>query len=69
MELRMNAFLLFLCGNISIAYVTDSVLTYSLSYTRYTIVDHHDKNNVRTTRARLNECMVHVKTLCTHLRS
>ena len=33
------------------------------------IGDHHDKNNVRTTRARLNECMVHIKTVCTHLRS
>ena len=55
--MRFNCFYV---ENIPIIYVTDSVLT---------IVDHHDKNNVRTTRARLNECMVHAKTVYTHLRS
>ena len=64
--MRFNCFYV---ENISIVYVTDSVLTYSLSYTRYTIVDHHDRNIVRTTRARLNECMLHAKTVYTHLRS
>ena len=46
--MRFNCFYV---ENISIVYVTDSVLTHSLSYTRYTVVDHHDRNNVRTTRA------------------
>ena len=59
----------FYLENISIVYATDFVLTHSLSDTRYTTIDHHDKNNVRTTRARLNECMMHVNNVSTHLRS
>ena len=62
-------FYCFYVENISIVYATDSVLTYSISYSRYAIIDHHDKNNVRTTRARLNECMLHVETVYTNLRS
>ena len=59
----------FYLENISIVYVTDYVLTYSVSDTRYTTIDPHDKNHVRTTRARLNECMMNVNTVSTHLRS
>ena len=59
----------FYLENISIVYVTDYVLTYSVSDTRYTTIDPRDKNNVRTKRARLNECMMNVNTVSTHLRS
>ena len=59
----------FYLENISIVYVTDSVLTYSISDTRYTTIDPHDKNIVRTKRARLNECILHINTVYTHLRS
>ena len=36
-------FYCFYVENISIVYATDYVLTYSLSDTRYTIIDPHDK--------------------------
>ena len=42
----------FYLENISIVYVTDSVLTYSISDTRYTTIDPLEKNIVRTKRAR-----------------
>ena len=37
-------------GNIKIVYVTDFVLTYCLSYTRYSTIDPYDKKTARTTR-------------------
>ena len=64
--MRFNCFYV---ENISTVYVTDCVLIYSLSYSRYAIIDPHDKNSVRTTRARLNKCMLQVKTVYKHLRS
>ena len=40
----------FYVGNINIVYVTDCVLAYSLSYTRYSTIDSYDKKTARTTR-------------------
>ena len=39
----------FYVGNINIVYVTDFVLAYSLSYTRYSTIDPYDKKTARTT--------------------
>ena len=40
----------FYVGNINIVYVTDFVLAYSLSYTRYSTIGPYDKKTARTTR-------------------
>ena len=53
MKVKINAFRWFLCrkvGNINIVYVTDFVLAYSLSYTRYSTIGPYDKKTARTTR-------------------
>ena len=39
----------FYVGNINIVYVTDFVLAYSLSYTRYSTIDPYDQKTARTT--------------------